>query len=66
MVLGAALAAMAGGCQRELDMSRVHGQERAATTVRYLGVRGETRLYPDYGALDARILSPSSAPGPGR
>jgi hypothetical protein len=44
-------------------MARIYDQERAATTVRYLGVRAETRLYPDYGAIDGRILSPEGARG---
>lgn len=50
-------------------MGRIYGQERAATTVRYLGVRGETRLYPDYGSIDARIVSPDQgtpSPSPRR
>lgn len=45
-------------------MGRVQGQERAATTIRYVGVRGETRLYPDYSALDARILSRGTGSSP--
>lgn len=55
--LAAGLLLAAGGCRREVDLGRIYGPERAVTTVRYLGVRGETRLYPDYGAIDARILS---------
>ncbi|EYF08985.1 Hypothetical protein CAP_0069 [Chondromyces apiculatus DSM 436] len=46
------------GCQHTLDMPKLQGEQRAATTVRYLGVRGETRLYPDYSALNASILAP--------
>lgn len=64
LLLAAGLALFAQGCQRELDMGRVQGQERAATTIRYLGVRGETRLYPDYSALDARILSRGTGASP--
>jgi hypothetical protein len=54
---------LSAGCQRELDMARIHGQERAATTIRYHGVREETRVYPDYSAIDARILSQEAGRG---
>lgn len=64
LFLAAGLALFDQGCQRELDMGRVQDQERAATMIRYLGVRGETRLYPDYSALDARILSRGTGSSP--
>jgi hypothetical protein len=55
------------GCQRELDMARAYDPSRAATTIRYLGVRGETRQYPDYGSIDASILTDSPGkPGKSR
>jgi hypothetical protein len=48
-------------------MGRAHDPSRAATTIRYAGVRGETRLYPDYGSIDASILRKDQGrAGPGR
>ncbi len=57
--------AAAPGCARTLDMAEIHDERRAETTIRYLGVRGETRLYPDYSGIDARILGREEGAGGG-
>jgi len=62
--LAAGLLLASAGCRREVDLGRVYGPERAVTTVRYLGARGETRLSPGYGAIDACIRSPEHDAAP--
>jgi hypothetical protein len=46
-------------CAREIDMASAYDAQRAATIVPYSGVRDASRLYPDYGAIGASILSAS-------
>jgi hypothetical protein len=52
-----ALSFAASACAGRLDMARAYDAERPAATIPYTGVREETRLYPDYGAIDAAILT---------
>jgi hypothetical protein len=54
----AGIAALAtSACAGRLDMARAYDAERPAATIPYTGVREETRLYPDYGAINASILT---------
>jgi len=58
----AALALLAGaGCARGIDASKVRGPDQPAITIPYTGVREESRLYPDYGHVDASILTEGPA-----
>ncbi|AKT43169.1 uncharacterized protein CMC5_074000 [Chondromyces crocatus] len=61
-VLLAAVTVFPLGCGHTLVMKETRDPEQPATTVRYLGVRGGTRLYPDYSALKASILAPPGTP----
>jgi hypothetical protein len=46
-------------CAREIDMASAYDAQRAATIVPYSGVRDASRIYPDYGAIGASILTAS-------
>jgi len=51
------------GCTSELRLSEVRAPDQANCTIRYSAVRHETRRFPDYSAIDGRILvEDSSAP----
>jgi hypothetical protein len=52
------------GGERELDMAKDYDDRNAATTIRYTGVREETREYPDDGVIQSTILAaPPSGKG---
>ena len=45
------------GCQRQLDMAKIHDDRKAETTIRYVGVREGTRQYADYSGIRGTILT---------
>jgi uncharacterized lipoprotein NlpE involved in copper resistance len=45
------------GCQRELDMAKIYDDRKAATTIRYIGVREGTRQFADYSVIRGTILT---------
>ena len=44
-------------CQRSVNMATAQSPTWNATTIPYAGVREENRQYPDYGIINASILS---------
>jgi hypothetical protein len=45
------------GCQRQLDMAKIHDDRNAETTIRYVGVRESARQYADYSGIRGTILT---------
>lgn len=56
LVFAALAALLVAGCGASVDMASAAGAARATMTVPYTNVRGEVRLYPDYGPIGASIL----------
>ncbi len=54
------LVVLMGGCAVELRMGEVEDPSQATSTISYTGVRGKARRFPDYGSIDASILSPTA------
>jgi hypothetical protein len=61
LALAALSAPTITGCGAAVDMGQAGGA-RATMTVPYANVRGEVRLYPDYGPISASILAEGGAP----
>ena len=56
LAFAALTASLVAGCGASVDMAAAAGATRATMTVPYTNVRGEVRLYPDYGPISASIL----------
>ncbi|MEO7590651.1 MAG: hypothetical protein ABI134_05530 [Byssovorax sp.] len=62
LAFAAFVAPLVAGCGASVDMASAAGVQRVTMTVPYTNVRGEVRLYPDYGPIGASILAESDAP----
>lgn len=53
-----------GGCVVQLRLAEVEDPDQATSTITYTGVRDQARRFPDYGSIDATILSGATGENP--